>query len=111
MPITHRMQSGVVILELIEPVNDGDFNQLHRHAVDALDGFGGRLVVNLSRTSLVDHMELSNLRQVGVFYYHNGGRPTLAAPSPEARRVLDNEKFSNFFDIYDTEDKAIKSFA
>ena len=111
MPITHRLRSDVVVLDFVDPLGEGDFKELHGHAVEVLGGAQGRLVLNLSRTSLTDRKAVDHLGRVAKLYFDNSGKLKLASVSPEARRVLDDDGLTVAVNIYDTEDKAIKSFA
>lgn len=109
MPITRRQRGDVVILDLTGWFDEEDHG-LDAIAVDVL-ATTGKLLLNLSGVTFVDPGSVHRLFRVERLYGPNNGTLKLTSAPADVREVLDLTDVTRVIEIYDTEDKAIKSFA
>jgi anti-anti-sigma factor len=69
------------------------------------------VIVDLKNVTYIDSSGLWALFEGHKKAQQKNGRLVLLNPSKDVKRVLDITKMSSKLDIYDSEDKAIKSFA
>jgi anti-anti-sigma factor len=70
------------------------------------EGFGG-LVVNLAGVRVIDSAGVGVLVGVWRAVHATTGRLALAAPAPQARRVLDTASLTKILPVYDAEADAV----
>jgi anti-sigma B factor antagonist len=110
--ISQRSVAGVVILELsgrlVAELSDRFFKTQINAAVDA---GSNHLVLDLKDVTYIDSGGVGALVEAYQHVLHSGGRLKLLCPSDRACRILTITHLLSIFEVFDSEEQAIRSFA
>jgi len=105
-------RSEVQVIQLRGALRLGDGVEKFRQAVDAALSSGNvRFVVNLAEVPMVDSSGIGVLVKSMASAKQRGGAIKLVNPSKFALQTLRLVGVLSLFEIFDTEDKAVESFA
>ncbi len=111
MEIQERSVSGVTILTLTGSIVLGKSDGLLKRQVDDLLRQGRRKVVlDLGGVPYLDTTGLSEIIGVYTTLCRHKGKVTLLNPTPRARHVFAISKLLTVFEIFDSEEEALRSF-
>ncbi len=110
MEINRKEVGDVVVLEINGEIDLYNAPEIKEKIKNEIDSGKVNVVINLEKVSYIDSSgigvlisSLSNLKKVG-------GGLKLANVYASVRKVFELTKLTSFFDIYDSEEEAIKSF-
>lgn len=110
LQLGYRLVSDVTVVDVVGEVDVLTCGLLRDRLLLAVaDAFRRNLVVNLAEVSFMDSTGLGVL--IGVWHQMQAteGTMALAAPSPQARRVLDTSGLTGTFLVCDTEAQAVQA--
>src|SRR5690348_2835603 len=110
LKISTRMMDGVTIVDCEGRIVFGDESSLLRERVKDLLKDTKQIVINLSRVSYIDGGGLGTL--VGLYTSARGvgGTIKLANLTHRVTELLQVTKLVTVFEVFDGEDKAVRSF-
>jgi anti-sigma B factor antagonist len=114
MEIRQRPAGAIMIIDVIGRMvlTEGEIDSLLRDHVSNLIAQGHRqIVVNLSQVTQVDTSGLKQLLAAHLAVTRLGGHLLLATPTKRIRDLLGITRLNTLFEIFDTEQAAIDSFA
>ena len=112
LQIVEKESSGVTILALSGRVTLGEeSNQLRSHIKEMLSDGAKRLVLDLGDVSYIDSAGLGTLVAGYTSSQSQGAVMKLANLTKRFREQLNITKLVTVFDVYDSVDAAVKSFA
>jgi anti-sigma B factor antagonist len=112
LQIVEKESSGVTILALSGRITLGEeSNQLRSHIKEMLAGGAKRLVLDLGDISYIDSAGLGTLVAGFTSSQSQGAVMKLANLTKRFREQLNITKLVTVFDVYDSVDAAVKSFA
>lgn len=112
MKVNVRQREGVTILDLKGKITIGTGDIALRNAVqDAVNGGANKVVINLADVSTIDSSGVGELVSAYTTATNRGARLKLANLPPKITDVLTITQLITVFDVYDTEDDAVRSFA
>jgi anti-sigma B factor antagonist len=114
MEIRERSAGPVAVVEIIGRMvlSEGEGDSLLRDLVADLMAQGrNQVVVNLSRVTQVDTSGLKELLAAHLAITRLGGHLRLANPTKRIRDLLGITRLNTLFEIFDTEQAAVASFA
>jgi anti-sigma B factor antagonist len=112
LDINVRRHSQVQVVQLRGPLRMGSaVDSLRQTIEDALGGGDTRILINLSEVPMIDSSGIGLLVKFLVSAKQRGGNIKLAQPSKFAVQTLRMVGVINLFEIYDSDDAAIESFA
>jgi anti-sigma B factor antagonist len=112
MRILERDVDGVTVLALDGPLllEDGELSL--RDAVNRLAAAGRvRIVLDLTHVTRIDSAGIGMLVSKFLTAFRGGGRLTLLHPTPRVLEMLRMTRLSSVFDIYDSEEDAVRNCA
>jgi anti-sigma B factor antagonist len=112
LKITERRAGPVAVLEISGHLvaDDGACRCLQQVSLLVIAGWLN-VLVDLSRVTYIDSGGVGALVASYVHVSRRGGRMKLLCPSARASRVLTITRLSEVFEVFDTEDAALRSFA
>jgi anti-sigma B factor antagonist len=106
-----RERDGVTILDLKGKITIGSGDLELRNAVhDAVNGGAKNILVNLSEVTTIDSSGVGELVSSYTTVTNRGARLRLVSLPAKVQDVLTVTQLITVFDVYDTEDEAIRSF-
>ncbi|HYG64635.1 MAG TPA: STAS domain-containing protein [Thermoanaerobaculia bacterium] len=112
MKVNLRQREGVTILDLKGKITIGTGDIALRNAVqDAVNGGATQVVINLADVSTIDSSGVGELVSAYTTATNRGARLKLTNLPPKITDVLTITQLITVFDVYDTEDEAVRSFA
>lgn len=111
MPITKREKDGVTILAPTGNLVIENSHELRYAVREALEGGAKKIVLNLSGVTRVDSSGLGEMVSGFSTSQQRDAKLKLAAPPPRINDLLYITKLITVFEVFDTEDEAVKSFA
>ena len=110
--IVEKEKNGVTVLQLAGRVTLGEeSNQLRTRLKDVLSQGKTRLVLDLADVTYIDSAGLGTLVAGFTSAQNQGANLKLANLTKRFREQLHITKLVTVFDVYDTVDDAVKSFA
>jgi anti-sigma B factor antagonist len=111
MRIAERTIGDLTILDLKDPLVEGEGDDAFRDAVDRLVELGRlQVLVNMADVPFIDSTGLGVLASKYVTLHKRNGRLKLCNISPRTRRVLETTKLVRVFEIFASEAEAVSSF-
>lgn len=112
LQIVEKESGGVTILALSGRITLGEeSNQLRSHIKEMLAGGAKRLVLDLGEVSYIDSAGLGTLVAGYTSSQSQGAMMKLANLTKRFREQLNITKLVTVFDVYDSVEAAVKSFA
>jgi anti-sigma B factor antagonist len=112
MPISQRQRNDVTILDIKGKITIGANEEALRDAVhNALGGGAQKLLLNLQGVSTIDSSGVGELVSSYTSATNRGAKIKLANLPPKINDILTITQLITVFDVYDTEDEAVASFA
>ncbi len=111
MKVNVRQRDGVTILDLKGKITIGSGDLELRNAVhDAVNGGAKNILVNLSEVTTIDSSGVGELVSSYTTVTNRGARLKLVSLPAKVQDVLTVTQLITVFDVYDTEDEAVRSF-
>lgn len=111
MRVNVRQREGVTILDLKGKITIGVGDVALRDAIhEALNAGASRILVNLEDVSTIDSSGVGELVSSYTTVTNRGGKLKLVNLPPKVADILQITQLITVFDVYDTEDEALKSF-
>ena len=102
---------GITVLNLSGALTLGDGTALFRQLIDDAIRLGKTsLILNLAEVYRLDSRGLRELVRAHTTVLRNGGSLKLLKLRPRAQELLQLTKLYTLFELFDTEDSAVKSF-
>lgn len=112
MPISERKRNDVVILDLKGKLTIGPAEEGLREAIQRVLNDGSqRIVINLNEVTTIDSSGVGELVSSYTRVTNRGGKLKLSSLPPKVNDILMITQLITVFDVYDTEDEAVASFA
>lgn len=112
MPINERKRNDVTILDLKGKITIGAAEEALRDAVHRVLGAGGqKVVLNLKDVTTIDSSGVGELVSSYTHATNRGGKIKLCNLPPKINDILTITQLITVFDVYDSEDEAVASFA
>jgi anti-sigma B factor antagonist len=112
MKVNVRQREGVTILDLKGKITIGTGDIALRNAVqDAVNGGATQVVINLADVSTIDSSGVGELVSAYTTATNRGARLKLTNLPPKITDVLTITQLITVFDVYESEDEAVRSFA
>jgi anti-sigma B factor antagonist len=112
MKINTRQVGNVTVLEVDGKITIGAGDLALRGAVhEALDGGGSNLVIDLGRVTTIDSSGVGELVSAYTTATNRGAKLKLARIPQKVNDVLTITQLITVFDVYDSVDEAVRSFA
>jgi anti-sigma B factor antagonist len=112
MAINERKRNDVTILDLKGKITIGAAEEALRDAVHRVLGAGAqKLLLNLQGVTTIDSSGVGELVSSYTSATNRGAKIKLANLPPKINDILTITQLITVFDVYDTEDEAIASFA
>jgi anti-sigma B factor antagonist len=112
MKVNTRQRDGVTILDLKGKITIGSGDLELRNAVhQAVDSGAKNILVNLSEVTTIDSSGVGELVSSYTTVTNRGARLRLVNLPAKVQDVLTVTQLITVFDVYDTEDEAVRSFA
>jgi anti-sigma B factor antagonist len=106
-----RQRDGVTVLDLKGKITLGSGDLDLRNAVQgALSGGSTKIVLNLSDVTTIDSSGVGELVSAYTTVTNRGARLKLANLPDKISDVLTITQLITVFDVYDSEDEAVRSF-
>jgi len=110
--ITTRVRDGVTILDVAGGLGIGEGDSDLRDAVrQALDGGATKILLNLGGVDFLNSAGINVLASSHTAVSNRGGKLKLVSLQPKVQDVLVITRLVTVFEIDDTEDEAVASFA
>jgi anti-sigma B factor antagonist len=110
--INSREKEGVIILELSGRVVSGEECESFRQKVkELLASRQMSILLNLGEVTRIDSTGIGALVESVILSAKDGGRLTLFNVPRLIRNILSTHRLLQAFDIYETEEEAVASFA
>ena len=110
--IGRREREGIIILELSGRVVSGEeCESFRRHVKDLLASRQLSILLNLGDVSRIDSTGIGALVESVIVSAKEGGRLKLFKVPRLIRNILSTHRLLQAFDIFETEDEAVASFA
>ncbi|MBM4044892.1 MAG: STAS domain-containing protein [Planctomycetes bacterium] len=112
--LTHKMDRDVHVVSLQGTHTLAESNlQQFSQEFDTLVGakHGTRVLINLQGVDYITSPVIAKLTALSSFYRQPRGQLKLCCLLPHIRQVLAVMKIDRLFDIHDTEEEALESFA
>lgn len=111
MKVNVRERDGVTILDLKGKITIGSGDLELRNAVQsAVNGGAKNILVNLSEVTTIDSSGVGELVSSYTTVTNRGARLRLVSLPAKVQDVLTVTQLITVFDVYDTEDEAVRSF-
>ena len=112
MPISQRQRNDVTILDIKGKITIGAAEEALRDAVHRVLGAGAqKLLLNLKDVTTIDSSGVGELVSSYTSATNRGAKIKLANLPPKINDILTITQLITVFDVYDTEDEAVASFA
>ncbi len=112
MRVNVRQRDGVTILDLKGKITLGGGDLDLRNAVqDAINGGATKVLINLQEVSTIDSSGVGELVSAFTTATNRGVGVKLTSLPAKITDVLTITQLITVFDVYDTEDEAVRSFA
>lgn len=112
MPITERKRNDVTILDIKGKITIGANEEALRDNVHrVLEGGAQKLLLNLQGVTTIDSSGVGELVSSYTSATNRGAKIKLANLPPKINDILTITQLITVFDVYDTEDEAVASFA
>ena len=112
LEIVEKDLNGITVLELSGRITLGDASQQLREKLKAVLRDGkNRLVLDLANVGHIDSAGLGTLVGGYTSAYNQGATMKLASLTKKFHEQLNITKLVTVFDVYDTVEDAVKSFA
>lgn len=112
MKVTTRQRDGVTILDLKGKITIGSGDLELRNAVhQAVNDGAKNILVNLSEVSTIDSSGVGELVSSYTTVTNRGARLRLVSLPAKVQDVLTVTQLITVFEVFDTEDEAVRSFA
>ena len=108
---TRTTASGVVVVDCVGRIVFGEESGYLRDKVKSLIKDKVRIVLNLANVTYIDSGGLGTLVSLYTSAYNVGGAVKLANLTQRVADLLHVTKLVTIFQVYDSEEKAIQSFA
>jgi len=111
MQLNTRQKEGVTILDLKGKITIGAGDVELRNAVlQAVNDGAKKVLINLSEVTTIDSSGVGELVSSYTAAKNRGAQLKLVNLPPKVQDVLTVTQLITVFDVYDTEDEAIRSF-
>ncbi|HXU47063.1 MAG TPA: STAS domain-containing protein [Thermoanaerobaculia bacterium] len=111
MNISTRQRDGVTILDLQGKMTLGSGETALRSGLqDALAGGATKIVINLKGVTTIDSTGVGELVGTYTTVTNRGAKLKLAVLPPKLQDILTITQLITVFDVYETEDEAVRSF-
>ncbi|MCA9967374.1 MAG: STAS domain-containing protein [Anaerolineales bacterium] len=112
MRITTRQINDVTILDLNGKITIGTGDIALRQALsEALVAGARNLLVNMARVTMIDSSGIGELVSGYTTTANHGGRLKLCSLPPKVSDILEITQLITVFEVFDSEQEAIESFA
>jgi anti-sigma B factor antagonist len=112
MKVNVRQRDGVTILDLKGKITIGVGDVALRNAVqEAINGGATRVVINLKDVTTIDSSGVGELVSAYTTATNRGAKLLLENLPAKVTDILQITQLITVFDVYDTEDAAIRSFS
>lgn len=112
LEITERLAGGVLVMELAGTLTVGEeAGRLRARLKEVLGDGTTQLVLDLSRVHYIDSAGLGAIVSGHTTARNMGGSVKLANLGNQFRAQLKVSKLTSVFDVYDTVEEAMRSFA
>lgn len=112
MPITERKRNDVTILDIKGKITIGANEEALRDNVHrVLEGGTQKLLLNLQGVTTIDSSGVGELVSSYTSATNRGAKIKLANLPPKINDILTITQLITVFDVYDSEDEAVASFA
>ena len=112
MAINERKRNDVTILDLKGKITIGAAEEALRDAVHRVLGAGAqKLLLNLQGVTTIDSSGVGELVSSYTSATNRGAKIKLANLPPKINDILTITQLITVFDVYDSEDEAVASFA
>ncbi|MFP5288124.1 MAG: STAS domain-containing protein [Thermoanaerobaculia bacterium] len=112
MPINERKRNDVNILDLKGKITIGASEEALRDAVHrVLEGGAQKVLLNLQGVTTIDSSGVGELVSAYTSATNRGAKIKLANLPPKINDILTITQLITVFDVYDSEDEAVASFA
>jgi len=112
MKVTTRVKDGVTILDLKGKITIGLGDIALRNAVqEAINGGAKHVLINLKEVSTIDSSGVGELVSAYTTATNRGVKLKLTSLPDKVSDILHITQLITVFDVYDTEDEALKSYA
>lgn len=112
MPINERKSNDVTILDLKGKITIGAAEEALRDHIHKVLGAGAtKVVLNLKDVTTIDSSGVGELVSAYTSAMNRGAKIKLAVLPPKINDILTITQLITVFDVYDTEDEAIRSFS
>lgn len=111
MKVSVRQRDGVTILDLKGKITIGSGDVEMRNAVhQAVQEGAKKVLVNLSEVTTIDSSGVGELVSCYTTATKNGAKLKLTHLPPKVQDILHITQLSTVFDVYETEDEAVRAF-
>jgi anti-sigma B factor antagonist len=111
MKVNVRQRDGVTILDLKGKITIGVGDVALRNAVqDAINGGATKVVINLKDVTTIDSSGVGELVSAYTTATNRGCKLRLANLPSKVSDILQITQLITVFDVYDSEDEAVRSF-
>src|SRR5689334_15952967 len=112
MPISQRQRNDVTILDIKGKITIGANEEALRDAVhNALNGGAQKLLLNLQGVTTIDSSGVGELVSSYTSATNRGAKIKLTNLPAKIQDILTITQLITVFDVYDSEDEAVASFA
>jgi anti-anti-sigma factor len=112
MPISQRQRNDVTVLDIKGKITIGAAEEALREAVNgALTNGAQKVLLNLQGVTTIDSSGVGELVSAYTSATNRGAKIKLANLPPKINDILTITQLITVFDVYDTEDEAVASFA
>jgi anti-sigma B factor antagonist len=110
LKLNNRVVNGVAVVDCGGRIVFGEESALLRDTVKKLIGENSQIVLNLAGINYIDSGGLGTLVALYTTAQNAGGSVKLANLTQRVGDLLQVTKLLTVFEVYDSEDKAVKSF-
>ena len=112
MPISQRQRNDITILDIKGKITIGAAEEALRDAVQqALNAGSQKVLLNLQGVTTIDSSGVGELVSAYTSATNRGAKIKLANLPPKINDILTITQLITVFDVYDSEDEAVASFA
>ena len=113
MPIKVREKDGVIVVELAGEIrlSDDITPALHRQVVEQPAGGESDILINFTKVDFIDSHGIGGIVASYLAVKEKKGRLKLACLSPKIWLIFHYSGLTRILEIFDSEDKALQSFA
>lgn len=111
MVVKDKVIGDVVVLSVDGEINFNSSPDFRKAFLKVLDSKAQKVVINLSNVAYVDSSGLATLVEALQKIKGVGGRLKLTNLSAKVKSLFEITKLEKLFEIFSTEDEAVKTFA